>query len=526
MRIPSKRRQARKAKLKSFPAPNGGWIANSNLAQPDARLNGERVIGASMLENWFPTATGTSMRGGSNKYATVGAGTPVKQLITYSAGGNEKLFAATAAAIYDITTVANPAVSPAAAVSGLTGGEWSFVQFSTSGGDFLRGVNGVDTPRVFDGTTWGTTPALTGMTAANLSFVWSYAERLFFIEKDSLSVWYLAVESIGGSLTEFPMGGIFNLGGSLLFGATWSIESGDGPAARCVIVTTEGEVAVYDGIDPASATLAGVYKIGRPLGKNAFFRGGGDLIIATDLGLVPLSVAVQRDLAALAPSAISYPIETEWNDAVALRTDPWHCEVWPTKQMVAVALPTGSTADPRWYVANARTGAWASYTGWDASCVRVFGDRMFFGTPTGTVIEAEVTGADQGTPYTATCVPMFDDCKTPLSLKTAGLGRAVYKAPRAVNERLSLQTDYELSLPTAPDSVADPASGNVWGTGIWGTSVWGASVEKSTFQKWRSVSGAGSALAPGIQITSGSVPPPAVDLVRIDLTYDECDPIT
>ena len=525
MRNIAKRRQKRPAKLKSFPAPTGGWIANANLAAPDARVSGAPVIGAAMLENWFPTATGARMRAGSELYATIAYGAPVTSLFGYAAGSVEKLFASHEYAIYDITTVADAETPPATSYTHASSPGWSVVQFSTSGGDYLRAVDGANTPIVFDGTSWSTSPAITGVTAANLSFVWSYAERLFFIEKNSLNVWYLPVESIGGAATKFPMGGIFNLGGALMFGATWSIESGDGPAARCVIVTTEGEVAVYDGVDPSSATLAGVYKVGRPLGPNAFIRAGGDLVIATDLGLVPLSVAVQRDVAALAPSAVSYPIETEWNDAVAERTDPWHCEVWPTKQMVAIALPTGATSDPRWFVANARTGAWAPFTGWDASCVKVFGSRMFFGTPSGTVVEAEVTGADQGAPYTATCVPQFDDCKTPLSLKTALLGRAVYKAPRAVNERLSVQSDYELNLPTAPDA-ALTASDSIWGAGIWGTSLWGVTRALSTFQKWRSLSGRGSALAPGVQITSGAVAPPDVELVRIDFTYDECDPVT
>ena len=523
MRLPAKRRQARPSKLKSFPASTGGWIANANLAAPDAKLGGAPVIGAAMLENWFPTATGIRMRAGSQLYATLDD--PVTRLFGYSAGSVEKLFGATESAIYDITTVVDAEVAPSPAVGSLGGGEWQFVQFATSGGTFLRGVNGVDTPRVFDGTTWGTTPTITGVTAANLSHVWAYAERLFFIEGATLDVWYLSAEAIGGAATKFPMGGIFSLGGELMFGATWSIESGDGPAARCVMITTEGEAAVYDGVDPASWTLAGVYKIGRPRGPNAVIRAGGDLVIATDLGLVPLSVAVQRDVAALAPSAVSYPIETEWNTAVADRPDPWHCEVWPTKQMVAIALPTGDTNDARWFVANARTGAWAPFTGWDASCVKVFGERMFFGTPDGTVIEAEVTGADRGTPYTATYVPQFDDCKTPLSLKTALLARAVYKAPREVNVRLSVQADYELRLPTVPDAAAD-GTDSIWGAGIWGTSLWAARRVAHTFQRWRSLSGRGSAIAPGVQITSGSVAPPDVELVRVDFTYDLCDPVT
>ena len=66
MRRPAARVKPRLAKLQSFPAPIGGWIKNVNLATPDARLpSGQRVNGASVLENWFPTATGIRMRGGS-----------------------------------------------------------------------------------------------------------------------------------------------------------------------------------------------------------------------------------------------------------------------------------------------------------------------------------------------------------------------------------------------------------------------------------------------------------------------------
>ena len=70
MRQPAARVKPRIAQIKSFPAPTGGWIKNVNLATPDARLpNGQRVSGAAVLENWFPTATGIRMRGGSEAYA-------------------------------------------------------------------------------------------------------------------------------------------------------------------------------------------------------------------------------------------------------------------------------------------------------------------------------------------------------------------------------------------------------------------------------------------------------------------------
>src|SRR5690242_21196690 len=83
--------------LASFPAPTGGWIANTNLAAPNARKpDGSPVNGAAMLVNWRPTATGISMRGGSQRYAIVSKdGSEVTALFDYKNGNIQKLFAAT-----------------------------------------------------------------------------------------------------------------------------------------------------------------------------------------------------------------------------------------------------------------------------------------------------------------------------------------------------------------------------------------------------------------------------------------------
>lgn len=554
MRTPAARTQPkpRVAQLKTFPAPVSGWIANQNLLIPNARKpDGSAVQGASVLENWFPTATGIRMRGGSDLFATIGnESDPVTSIFSYVNGGNQKLFATTSSALYNITSPVTPddvflvddlgnflvdslgnfiisALSiPAPDVDLLAGGEWSVVQFATAGGTFLRGVNGVDTPLVYDGTTWAVTPAITGADPTTLSFVWVSKSRLFFIQKDTLDAWYLSVNSIGGLAVKLPLGGVFTLGGSLIFGGTWSVESGDGPSEQTVFCTSEGEVAVYRGSDPSSATdwtKVGVFRIGKPLGAKAFIRAGGDLVIATDIGLIPLSTAFQRDVAALAPSAVSYAIEIEWNRAVTERsTSGWHTALWPTKQMMLVAPPTPSGGQPQLMVANARTGAWAPFTGWNVTCLQTFGDRLFFGSDSGKIVEAEVTGSDQGAAYTCVCVPLFDPLKSPAAKKVGLQARAVLRATSKPNPKMSLQADYVVTLPAPPDDTTVTAD-NVWGTGIWGTSQWGTAAAKKTFQEWRSVQGAGYSLSPTTQITSGNISPPDVELVQTDLTYDVGD---
>jgi hypothetical protein len=503
--------------MQSFSAPLRGWIRN------EARVS-NKGDGADVLDNWFPTATGARVRGGSELYATVGAGTRVGAIIPYVAGATKKLFAANDTAIYDITTVVDSAVSPAAAVAALTSGDWAFVQFTTSGGTYLRLVNGVDTPLIYDGAAWGTAPLITGVTDENLLHVWVFKNRLFFVEKNTLNSWYLATDSIGGAATKFPLGGVFKRGGSLVFGGSWAVDTGSGLGEKCVFVTSEGEVAIYEGTDPASAAswaLEGVYRVGRPLGQRAVFRAGGDLAIATDVGIVPLSQAITTDLGALGQKAITRQIEDEWADEVVDRVGlyPWHVEMWPTKQMMLVAMPSYSTLPEICFVANIRTGAWTRYTGWDTHSLGLYQDRLFFGTSTGTVIEAEVGGNDQGDSYTAKMALMFSDCGAGALQKFVSLARPVYLTSQSIGDKVSTAFDYVSGFPTAPNAATPLSGGNTWGTGVWGTFVWSEGSEQTVQKNWVAVTGEGLAVAPSLQVTVGQDALPDIELMRIDLQF-------
>ncbi len=409
-------------------------------------------------------------------------------------------------------------------VASLANGDWQHVQFTTTGGTFLRLVNGADTPLVYDGSTWSTSPAITGVTASTLSHVWAFKNRLMFIEDGTFNAWYLPVDSIGGAAVKFPLGGEFTLGGSLMFGATWSLDTGAGLDEKCVFVSTEGEVVIYGGTDPSSANTwakQGNYRIGRPLGPRAIVKGGGDLAIATDIGLIPLSKAIKIDKAAIGAQAVSYQIEEDWKAEVAQRVGvyDWHVEMWPTKQMAIVAMPSYSSLALRCFVANLRTGAWARFTGWDTHCLGLYRDRLFFGTSTGTIIEAEVGGLDQGAAYTCTYVGLFSDAGAGAQPKLPTLMRPVYLSPNRVGDKVSVCFDYTVTLPTAPDAAAITGGANTWNNGLWNQATWSGSETNQTFQDWRSVGGIGHAVAPIWMVTIGQESAPDVQLVRMDMQY-------
>lgn len=619
------RPKPRTSETRKWPAPVSGWVSNRALSEPGS-IDGP---GAVVLDNFFPKSTGVALRRGKELYATLeDVGLPVTAVFTYRNGLSEQFFAANETTIYDISNVPFPEDATISdgdgdvfvtetgdefgwsstvgldVATGYTGGDWVVLQFATSGGIFLIGVNGVDPGFIYDGamfypmvaggvtqvnydglttdfiagqvitggtsgatgTLWKQTAAtlttgqlyltnvtgtfvdndaLTGATAGNavalggpvlaapgvsfgdftsadMSFVWSYKNRLWFAQKESLTAWYLDVDSIAGTAVAFPMGGIFADGGALLFGARWSLESGGdgGLSDQNIFVTTQGEVAIYQGISPTEAatwSLVGVYRIGTPLGKRAYLRGGGDIAIATTVGLVPLSKAITLDVTALNLATVSYKIADAWSDAITLRGNQnWQSMIWAEGKMAMVAPPDliGSSS-PVIFVSNTETGAWGRYTNWHALCLGTFRGQLYFGSPDGKIFQANVGGLDDGQAYSGAVVPLFDDMGTSGSAKVGKIARARVRANARVTDDVQILTDFNVTLPPAPDATALTGQ-NVWGSGVWGTSVWGAGTPTIISQEWRSGGGIGYVLSPVYQVTSGSVAP--LDVELIDMT--------
>lgn len=367
-----------------------------------------------------------------------------------------------------------------------------------------------------------------GKTTADMSFVWVYQNRLFFIEEGTFTAHYLDIDVVGGTATALPLGGVFNRGGQLLFGQSWSLGSGDagGLSDQCIFVSTEGEVAVFQGIDPDSASTwskVGVYRIGKPLGDKGFIRAGGDLVISTSIGYVPLSQAIQKDIAALSPSAVSYPIEEAWNEALSERgLEGWHSIIWPESQMVLVVPPGTLDAIPVIFAVNARTGAWARFTGWNALCMEVFNGELYYGSTGGRIVKCGIGGTDEGATYTGVYAPLFEDFGSPASLKIGQLARAVLRASTRLSTRVSLLKDFNLTTPVAPSASA-VAVGSEWGVGIWGEAVWGAGRDAIMSQDWKSVSGQGYSLSMVTMVTSGSTIPIDAEIIRTEVTFQAAD---
>ena len=99
-------------------------------------------------------------------------------------------------------------------------------------------------------------------------------------------------DQITGEATLFDFGALWVRGGYLNQIITWTIDDGNGADDHLAAISSEGEVAIYQGIDPSDAekwALQGVYYAGAPVGRRSACRYGGDIAILTQFGLVILS---------------------------------------------------------------------------------------------------------------------------------------------------------------------------------------------------------------------------------------------
>jgi hypothetical protein len=102
------------------------------------------------------------------------------------------------------------------------------------------------------------------------------------------------------------------------------------------------------------------------------------------------------------------------------------------------------------------------------------------------------------------------------------LARARFLAAAEVTDAVSLQIDYALRVEASPSS-SPFAPVALWGSGaLWGGgALWGSLNARSPKQRWQAISGIGTAFATDVRVTSGGIATPAIDLVAVDMQFEQ-----
>lgn len=449
------KRTKQTARTGRVPSPTGGWDAKNSLEEmpPDR---------ASILDNWIPRAGRCRMRRG---FAPQVTGTPaaVETVIAWNAPvkGSDQLFAFAGGSIFNTTTQGAPIGS--AIYAGLTSNRWQKASMSNAGGVFTVAVSGQDTPLHYDGTSWaelsisGSSGPIT-LDASTLCDVMVCKRRLFFAQTDSLYIWFLDVTAIEGVAQLLDLGSVFDQGGSIACIGSWTRDGGAGPDDCAVFVTTKGQVAVYQGLDPSDATnwsLAGVYNLSEPVGRRSLVKFGSDLVLITSNGALPMSVALQQDETEDDALAITTNIEDAFAQAVESYGDNfgWQTIFYPAGGLAIVNVPIVELGTAYQYVQNTQTGAWCRFVGIDANCWEVANGKIYFGAVDG-VYQWDTGSSDNGALITSDVACAPSDFGYAGS-KKFNMMRPLLKCAPIVQPAMDLLCDYRESIPTAVPTVVN-----------------------------------------------------------------------
>lgn len=454
----------------SVAAPVGGWNAKDALAMMGP-------TDAITLDNFFPSTSDVQLRPGRVDWATGLTGN-ARAFLPYNSQTTQQLFCATTSGIYNVTG----AGAVGAAVTTCTNGQWESVNFTNAGGSFLLAVNGVDNAKTYNGTVWADS-TITGVAINTLTNVFLHKRRIWMLANNSMTAWYLGTDAIAGAATAFPMGGIFTRGGYLVAQMGWTVDGGAGVDAYWLTVTSEGEIAIYQGTDPASAStwsLVGVYYLGVPIGKKCFCHYGGDVLFLSQLGLIPISrfLMATQSRSSGAPDesiSVSFNIDGAFRASSLLYGSVfgWGTIFFPNVNALIVNVPQSVDGLTNQYVMNSITKSWCSFSGWASNCQIVFKSELY--QASGTKTFKSWTGlSDSGIPITGTAQTAYNKLKYSYQ-KQVALVRPNIAIDNAATLSLAFDSDFRVFGGSGSISTYSVSTGSsLWGTGIWNTSTWGA----------------------------------------------------
>lgn len=441
------------------PAPRGGW----NTRDPVALMDPADAIS---MNNLIPDIDGVSIRPGYEQYVQLSGATAswVSSLINWKTQYGERFLAAcpiTAAShtLFDISTS-----TVATLKSGYVGSKWRHATMSGR----LALVNGSDQPQELS---YAPGPgvvvrdlAITGGSPNPEAFriIHVFKSRSYFATGTEPGFWYSAVNALGGTLTHFPLDRVAETSGNVIDINSWTRDGGSGPDDFFVLFLDTGEVIVYQGSNPGSASdwaLVGRYKLGKVL-TSVQFAGKIHVVTDEDYNILPddlltEGVRVPSKMSGAARDAVKRDASTNWQ---ILFDTEWGWRI--------INVPQGTAREQ--HILNLRSGGPSRFTIEANVWCRYKGD-LYFGGKSARVHKIR-EGDDNGTAIEWSCQQAFTDFGTP-RVKGVRNYRPMWQTFGALTVGSGIAYDYDTNdfIQTGSTTTVGPP----WNTSPWNTTSWG-----------------------------------------------------
>jgi hypothetical protein len=486
------------SKVSHLSAPLKGLSRVAELDTADPLL-------ASILTNWIVEEDRITVRPGYIKIGQVVGNTPVSTIIPYY-GSPSEIAVAAGTKIFDLagTTVL---------ASGYGGDDWAWTSFSNlSSVDYTLMVNGFNGLISWDGTTFVAESLVvpageTWINPAKFDKILTHMNRVWFADNENLAVYYLEL---------FPLNAMFKRGGVIRGLYTWSIDGGTGLDDALAIFTSNGEVAIYSGVDPESDfKLVGIFRFDAPMSKDSIINFGGDLYVMVSTGLVPMTTLIRAETEQLGKSDLNVMKEFEEVSHLHRGDYGWQAILNHHTNHAICNMPLGGGK----YQQMVRKMPGQVWTKWDGVPSRCWGwldNHTYFGSNTGGIYRGGTEYLnDNGAAINADVRFSWSNYGS-VTKKNFKMVRLYSITDGAPTPFVDMEVDYTNVPPTnQPEVAAAPVGTATWNTATWDIDNWAAAFQPK--QNWQGVTGLGRVGAVRVRIgVTGS----SFSLTGVDVLYE------
>jgi hypothetical protein len=448
--------------------------------------------------NLMPAEYGMVIRPGYRQWCIDldnGISTGVNSLIAFTGvdagSADDRLFAFTNEGIWNVTDQNTQIFDIAFGANGAGAGHGVSAHYIDQGGsDFLYYADGQNGLYIYDGDTenWGIAAGITGPILGGVVFVMVHKQRMWLVEEGKSSAWYLPVASGQGAAEEFFFGAKFPHGGRVYAMYNWSVDGGQGIDDLLVVISSSGDVVVYQGEDPTGSDwkVRGTYYIGDvPTGRRIGSEYSGDLYLLSTFGLISMSDLIRGvDTANPSDSSLSFRVAKPLREQVRQKKTEygWEPIFLPPLGTMLIMIPQVLSESYIQYALNLSTEGWGFWRGVPMLSADDFKGEIYFGDRDSNVYVMDVTRDNilltappdpeiNGDPIEFSLLSSYQN------MRSAGLFKRVvqvrpnfFTAVKPFYEQRVLY-DYDFREPPPPVGGIETL-GEVWDGALWDLAVW------------------------------------------------------
>jgi hypothetical protein len=503
------RPQQRSQSASRYPAPDGGIDLRSAIDHQELNF-------CVYTYNLIPSDYGMRVRDGYREWeidveSAPDLGFGVHTLIPFDSvdenGVGDKLFAVTNEGIWDVTDYDTAPLQVATfANQDPDAGYGTFTHYVNQAEDdvlfYADNINGL---WEYDAGAWTVPTGITGIDVADIKFVMSHKDNVWFALKGSTIGYYLPILANSGQVSEQYFGDKFQHGGTLEGLFSWTVDGGAGVDDILVVVSHAGDVIMYTGAGPDAATwsMRGLYYIGEIPNTPRFgSESGGELYLLSSYGVVSMGDLLKGvDTAAIlaaegAQHSLAFRVAGLIREDMKAKIDlrGWDVQLLPSEGGILISTPTAGSDAPIQYFYNLASRGWGIWRGVPLTAFAPYSDHVYLGTADNRVMKMDVTVDNllltlpegdtvNGQDIEFSILTAYSSMGLDAVYKKVVLIRPDFLATLAPSHQSQARYDFDISEADATSALNPPVTGiseGIWGENDVGPSNWDQAVWSTT----------------------------------------------